>query len=327
MTLLVFSTATWHLRESRLAHEDHAATTTKNLAQTLGEGIALIFDRIDHALLAVSDEVLRQHALGKLDDDMINEFLLRWEKRLPSVSNLVMCDAQGNLTHGAAVKEHGTASIAHRDYFVQARDNPQTGLLISKPVNGRLTGIPQIILVRRINGSDGRFFGLVFAVIHLEQFTKQFAKLNLGFQGLVALRYQDASLIARYPSQEGDQGQPGAIAISPELMAIRANGQQDSTYMTNSPTDNIRRIYTYRAIQDTPLYLIVGMALQDSLSHWYKEVGYALVVIPFLLGLLGLALGKLNNSRRQEELTLADLLASTATRRSVPSLFSKWVAR
>ncbi|CAK0781762.1 two-component system, sensor histidine kinase and response regulator [Gammaproteobacteria bacterium] len=308
--LLVTGLAAWHLWKSRLAHEGYATAATQNLARTLENNIALTFDRIDYALLAVADEVLRQNMIGGVDDVVLNTFLARQEQRLPGINALVLCDAQGNLTHGNAVKKHGTASIAQRDYFIQARSDPQADLLISKPLHGRLTGIPQIVLARRLNHPNGSFFGVVFAAIYLQQFTEQFAKLDLGPHGSVTLRDQDAALIARYPHQEGDQGQPGAIAISPELKVIRDQDKKEATYTTFSPVDNINRIYAYRTIRDTSLYLIVGAAFKDILKNWYTEVGHTILFSTFLLGLLGLALVKLAHSKSQENVSLESLRES-----------------
>ncbi|MBF0154944.1 MAG: PAS domain S-box protein [Magnetococcales bacterium] len=308
VSLLFAGVVTLWLRESRLAQENLAVAATRNLAQALGHGLELTFESIDHALLAVADEVAHQLTHGPLDDDTLNLFLDRQEKRLGGYP-LVLGDAQGQLTHGDMVRKYGTVSIADRDYFLQARSNPQAGFLISKPFKGRLSGMAQIAVARRVNDSEGNFFGVVFSTVQLDQFAERFDKLDLGRHGLVTLRNQDSVIIARFPPLSAQQGQPGSVSISPELTAIRSAGRQEATYMAISPTDGVKRIYTYRIVQGTGMYLIVGTALDDVLEKWHRDLKYVSGLGLLMMGLLGVAMARMFHARRKEETILAQLTA------------------
>ena len=304
VSLSIIGLATLWLHDSRIAHEKLAVATTSNLVQALEHSIVLTFDRIDHALMAVVDEVLRHKALGKLDGISVDGFLDRLEERLGGVSFL-MADAEGTLVYGRIVRQHGAISVSDRDYFIRARDTHQNESVISKPFTGRLTGITQIAVARRIVDPAGQFIGVVFALIPLNQFTEQFSKIDIGSNGLVVLRDNDAALIARYPPLAGDLGRPGSIAISHELKEIRSSGQKEASYKTVSPTDGISRIYSFQVVRGRPLFLIAGIALDDALENWWDGVVFYSWVGTLMLGALGLSVGWLVHIRKKEEYLIA----------------------
>ncbi|MBF0615092.1 MAG: PAS domain S-box protein [Magnetococcales bacterium] len=312
--MLIITAILW-LRNSRSAHEDLAMANIKNFTQTLEYNIALSFERINHALLSVADEVLRQTSIGKLDGAAINAFLERQENRL-GVNSMLLSNSQGHLMHGRLVRENGATSIADRDYFLRARDNSHAGLLISKPLTGRLSGIDQIVVARRIDNHEGNFLGVIFSSISLKQFTDQFSELNLGPNGIVTLRDQDAALIARHPPLTGPKGQPGSVAISAKLKHIRSSGQKEAIYMATSPTDGINRLNAYRTIRETGLFLIVSKSQDDILADWHKDVwhviGFGLVV----LAIITVTARKLILAKEHEENFLQQLSGANAALRN-----------
>src|SRR5574343_1142399 len=89
------------------------------------------------------------------------------------------------------------ASIADRPQFVRLRDDPQAGLVISKPTIGRVSAQRVITLGRRINGPGGRFAGDVHVAVAIDHFIDMFAKLDLGDKGNVGL-WDNTTLLARY---------------------------------------------------------------------------------------------------------------------------------
>ncbi len=294
--VLVVGFAAWHLDESRKSALQNATAANRNLAKTLQYGIAETFARIDYGLLVVADEIHKQYAARKPDDKEIEAFLERQALRVPGLYGFLIADRDGALTHGRGVSGETTASIGQREYFVHARDNPDSELIISEPVLGRLTARPQIVLARRINCADGSFCGLVFAPIHLDQFQERFSNLDVGSRGLIVLRNKNSALLARYPALPGELGKLGSVAISPELKEILAAGLDEASYVAASPTDGIIRSYLYEAFSRTPLYVIVGLALDEYLASWRKEAAYIAALVAIFLVLLGAACWKLHRS-------------------------------
>jgi diguanylate cyclase (GGDEF)-like protein len=297
--ILVVGFAAWHLYDSRQSALQSATATNRNLAKTLQYGIAETFGRIDYGLLVVADEVHKQYAAGKPDDKAIEAFLERQAQRVRGLYGFLIANRDGTLTHGRGVNRGTARSIGEREYFARARDNPDTELLVSEPVLGRLTEKPQIVLARRINCVGGSFCGVVFAPIYLDQFRDRFSNLNVGARGLIVLRDKSSALLARYPALPGDLGEPGSVAISPELKKILAAGRDEASYLANSPTDGIPRIYLYKAFSETPLYVIVGLALDEYLASWRKEATYVAALVALFLVSLGFAFWKVYRSWNQ----------------------------
>jgi diguanylate cyclase (GGDEF)-like protein len=69
-------------------------------------------------------------------------------------------------------------------------------------------------------------------------------------------------------------------------------GQAEASYVADSPTDGITRIYLYKAFSETPLYVIVGLALDEYLASWRKQVTYVAVLTALFLASLGFAFWK-----------------------------------
>src|ERR1700722_17257828 len=64
----------------------------------------------------------------------------------------------------------GGPSMTDRAYFIAQRDGTAAGLFISEPLITRTENRPGIVLSRRIEDDNGKFAGVVTALIDLEQF-------------------------------------------------------------------------------------------------------------------------------------------------------------
>jgi hypothetical protein len=99
--------------------------------------------------------------------------------RLPELASIRAADAQANVTHGAGLDAMKPANIADREYFTRLRDSPDSGLVISEPLIGRISGKPVMAAVRRVNAPDGSFAGAIYGTIPLDLFTRLFATVDL----------------------------------------------------------------------------------------------------------------------------------------------------
>ncbi|MFO1262665.1 MAG: EAL domain-containing protein [Rhodoferax sp.] len=291
----------WNLYQSRQDDLRNANTTLRNLAHTLEFGVTAAFERSDQALLVAVDEVRRWQADPRRDDHELDALLERQLQRVRGLQALIVTDQEGRLRYGTGVDRNGSASVADRPYFQKARDNPSSGLLISEPVRGKLTGRPQLVLARRLPCADGSFCGLVFTPLYLDQFDQLFAGLEVGSGGLITVRNEKSALLARYPAIEGPRGQPGSVAASPELQRIRATGASEMAYVSKSPVDGINRLLFYRRSPEIPVYVLVGRSLDDALAGWHTEAITTLSIIGLLMLLLGGALWKFHRVWQQEQ--------------------------
>lgn len=291
----------WNLFQSRQDDVRNANTALRNLAHTLEFGVTAAFERADQVLLVTVDEVQRWIADPQHDDQTLDTLLARQLQHNRSVQALFVTDKEGYLRAGVGVDRSKPTSIAERPYFAQLRDNPTVGLVISEPVRGKLTGRSQLVLARRILCGDGGFCGIVFVPLYLDQFDQRFADLDIGKGGIVTIRSNQSALLARHPAIEGPQGQPGSVAVSPELRSIRAAAKSEAHYVADSPVDGIRRLLYYRQFPEVPVYVLVGRSLDDVLAGWRTEAITTATIVGLLMLLLGGALWKFHRIWQQEQ--------------------------
>jgi PAS domain S-box-containing protein len=252
---------------------NRAAVVTQNITQILEEELAGTISKVDLAIQSVTDEVERQLKSGGIQKSELNDFIIREHCRLPELLAFRATDMKGDAIYGPKAQPVKTTSLAHRDYFSYLRDNPNAGLVISKPLTGGISGERMIVLSRRINHPDGGFAGLVYAGVPIDYLTKTFSKVNIGTNGVITLRDSDFDIIARYPKHKTDGRNTQENAISAQLHAILKTGKSSETYMATSKVDSIERTFSLRTVSlSKPYYLIVGVATSDYLAPWRKEM-------------------------------------------------------
>jgi len=302
----------WHsLQQSREGYEERARIAADNVSQLSAQNIAGVIARVDLGLLATVDEIEHQAAHGGVADDAINRFIARQHRRMPELDSLRFADERGIIRYGVGVAGHANIGVADRDYFVRLRDDAQVGLVISKPVLGRVSGQWGIVIGRRCNKPDGSFSGVAYAVIFLSQFRDMFAGVALGPRDGITLRDPDLAMVARFPELTGPNQGVGNKTVSAEF---RENIQRDpnhGTYVAHTGIDGILRLVSYRRTSAYPGYIIVSFAVDDYLREWRKEATkLALMAAMFCLTTLAGGLLLWKSWRRQEQdTTMLGILA------------------
>ena len=262
--------------QSRFQYEERAAITTQNLSQVLEEYIKGIIDKTDVSLLSVVDESEKQLKIGKINRQTINACIKRQLGRLPELEGLIMTDANGNTVYGTV--ELPGINVSDRDYFVYLRNSSNNELYITKPLFGRIAKKWVIDFIRRYNHPDGSFAGVVFCNLSLEKFAATFSRVNIGSHGAIIMFDSDLGTIVRCPDSP-----IGKKLTSTEIRELFARNQTSATYRTRSTIDEVERIHSYRKISGYPLYIMVGLAKEDYLTQWRKEIAKILVLVAILV--------------------------------------------
>lgn len=256
--------------QSKRKYEMQTATSTQNIAILLDQQIKDEINSIDLALHAVKHEAEEQIKRGKIDKQVLNEYIIKQHSYLPSLQGIRILDAHGDAKYGTGGITPGiTVNLAFRDYFIAQRDNPERGLFISKPVLGLVAKTWIINFSRRLNHPDGSFAGIVYASLTLDHYAKLFSSLKISANSSITLRDDEMALIVRYPVLENTLG---SQKVSDELAAIVKAGTRFATYKARAGIDGVRKTITYRKIADYPLGIIVAQAEDDYLADWRKEI-------------------------------------------------------
>ena len=301
------------LSQGLVKERNQAEVTTDNLSKVLEESIVGLIGGIDLTLLSVRDEVERQEAAGGIDAKAIEAVLARQDARIPGALGLRVVDAQGVIRHAVTGVVVSQASIADRPQFIRMRDDPQAGLVISKPVFGRAAQKWMVTLSRRLDNPDGTFAGDVHVAVTLDYFTKSFAALQLGPQGAVSLWDDSPTILARYSAAGGFLNQAGSITPSRRLLDLITSKAASSPYLATSGADGVARSFAFRRVGDYPLYLTVGLAEDDFLADWRRDAGRMIgLTVLFVLATVLAARILLRGWRHRLEYTAALESAKTA---------------
>jgi len=279
INLFVIGLAGWALQESWRQYEERAATTTQNLALVLGRYIFDAIDKIDVTLVALADETERQLANGAIDAKWLNMRIARQKDRLLELDSLRIADEKGDIVYGTGPISGKLANVAGRDYFIRLRDDPKAGLVISKPVIGAISKQWVIMLARRLNKPDGSFAGTVYGVIALDHFGSVFSTLNVGKNGSIALCDSDMRVVVRVPGTLRPESYVGKKLESYELDKILRARRDTGTFQDVSPLDHLKRIYSFRKLEEHALYIFVGRESADYLAPWKSEAADLLGVV------------------------------------------------
>ncbi len=279
----------YHTRRQLL---QQAGTTSQALAGILQETIGAVMQKTDMTLLHVGDEVVHQSATGGRRLEELGHFVERQFRLIPELDSLRIADQDGLVTLGSGHLPTVSVSIADRDYFIYLRDHADAGMVISKPLVGKISKKLVISCARRITLGDGTFGGVVYAVLPLRQFNDLFKAVPVGSRGAISLRSDDLTLIARYSATDNEKNAVSTgSAEAPEawLELVRQGKSQVGSYTATSVADGVNRIHYYKRISAYPLYVNVGIAVDDVLSEARQEVfalAGAFAVFLFMAGVL-----------------------------------------
>lgn len=281
-----------------------AEQSSRSTARILGQSVTNTMEKIDYALQVMAEEVLQQQQTGGSSLKLL-QFVERQHRQIPELEDLMMTDARGTVLMGSGHQLSRPVSLADRDYFSYLRDNPDAGLVLSKRIVSKISGKWVISCARRINLSGKRFGGVVFGVLPLQQFYDLFSQASLGKNGTVALRSADMNLILRYAAQKDAEMTQNisSLRISPEWQQKLAQGHTVSgNYVAESATDGVKRNFSYILLQPYPLYLNVGLAADDYMQHWRKDLFVTILALAACwVGVL-LLIRQMYHYKRQTEL-------------------------
>lgn len=314
LNLVVIGLAAFVIHEDQHEHERRAQTNVQNLSQLLANDLDDVFSRSDLVLLTVVDEIEKQFAKGALQPAQFAVFLKQQRSHLPEIITLRVTDENGLIRFGEGIPAGSPVDISDREHFILQRGNRKAGLVIATPVMTRISGKWAIPISRRINHPDGKFAGIVAITIPVAHFVNQFAKLDLGTHGLIAMRSTWNVLLARYPELK-DSTAIGQLAISSQLRELLKSNPASVSYIATSPTDQIERIYAYQKLSNYPLYVVAGLATKDVMEEWKRDTAQTIALV-VLFSVMTMLLGRLLVRSWDRQLAASETLRENEQRLS-----------
>ncbi|MDP2751447.1 MAG: ATP-binding protein [Rhodocyclaceae bacterium] len=325
VTLALAGHSLWQSRE--YLHKE-AATRAEHLLNITERYTYATIHETDLALQIAAEEY--RHAVSyKQSKQSLDKFYTAYldtlRKRMPDLVNFRAADATGLIRYGNDVDPTKPVNIADREHFKTARDSNQ--LTITTPIFSRI-GLQQWVLPidRRLVTADGNFGGVVYAHISVQHFNDLFSSLQPGPNGTILLFDASTSINIRYPEPKGPGSAIGLKIGSPQFKALWQQGHKSATYQARSTTDGIWRTYSYRQVGDYPLYLMVGVAEEDTLAPWNIQAAVTAAFLIVFILLVAVLSRSLRRSLQHQRLAYDALLDAKIAAESASHAKSRFLA-
>ncbi|MEY4750127.1 MAG: hypothetical protein RIQ60_2341 [Pseudomonadota bacterium] len=289
LVALIASVLAITLHHEQQRYRERAMTASRNLTALLQQRLDGVFDMTVHTLRDIASTYRTLQTTGNFDAQRFQRVLEQQLDLTVDLTSLRATDAQGLVRYGRGVDPSARVDLSDRDFFIAARDQPTDRTVVTGPVFARISKEWVMVLAHPLHGADGKFAGVVYANFSIDTFAKAIAPLDIGPNGAVAVRTDDLRLIARRPSTNQVVGSP---VISPEFRkAIEARPQRGEFISTN-PVDGVQRTNAYSRLSGYPIYVSVGLSVQDNLDDWRHDASIVLALGGFtILAVLGAAWG------------------------------------
>ena len=288
--------------------DQHAATIAAehvNL-QNLSQAVADQTDRIFASLERAEDRLLDHMIMG--DDPAEDRGRNGGTKQLHVLMRdiitgmaeayaLVVANENGDVVSFSNSFPAPSANLRDRAYFRKALAHPELKSFISETIVSRLTTKPTFFVVRRLNGPNSAFAGVLLGAVRVEFLEQVFSANKLPEGGSVSLLRSDGSMLARYP----------AVAVDAEQVAAAGP--------VRAPC-NARRaecLTSTSLLPGHPLKVVVSVPLKAVMVTWRAEAQWICSLV--VLGCVAaMAIGFLATRRFHDRQHLAAAASAFALR-------------
>jgi len=312
-SLAVLALAGAFLVRSRAQYLARSEANARNLSLMLGENLADSYEKIDLQVCAIKAEIERQLEVGGLDVKRLEEGIRRSRVGVPALEGLRVMDSSGEFVYGTDFDPRAHVSIADRDYFIRLRSDAKAGMVIARPLFGRITKTWLIVISRRIDQPDGSFGGIVSGTLPVDHLARLFSVLDLGRDGAISLRGLDQRVWVRQSRENGWEIPDGLSVVFPELTEGLLAGRDRGLFVAASPMDHLTRTYAFSRLRGADQLILVGLGRGEALSNWYWELLLTGVAAVICLALI-LAYGRLARGAWFRQAATTQALAEEKTR-------------
>ena len=184
-----------------------------NLANALAEQTAWSLQAAD--LLLRDTARWYSNDIREIPPERLDEVLATRTAGVRQVRLITIVDAQGIQRHRSRGSSPPHLDVSDRSYFIAQRDRTVTGVFMSEPLTTRSENRPGFVLSRRLDDDQGRFAGVVTAIVDLEDLKQFYGAVNLRGGSAIHLLREDGTLLVRNPPT------PEAVGRKfPELAAV-----------------------------------------------------------------------------------------------------------
>ena len=310
----------WDLRKREL---QHSRLETVSLAEMFIEQTKQNFDNADLILKGVQERLQtpygRQFALNSLPTHLL---LGARVSGMRQIASLFIVDATGRVVNSSR-ESVPQFLVADRAYYKAFASGKLDTLFVGSPVRSRTDGKWTLHLARRLNGSDGKFLGVLVAAVDIAKLEQSYNNMKLDFMRPLSIYLLDGTLVASLPRRENMIG-----THAPELGNESLPAEAGNVHMVSRARGDGGRLgFALGRVTQYPMLVSVTNDEDETLASWRETA------IPIALGaalvcfLIAIAAGILvEELRREVALSVSLHEANARYHRTVDSVMDAIVA-
>jgi diguanylate cyclase (GGDEF)-like protein len=267
----------WHGRQSAL--EEHRrgmesmgvvlAEQTSRFVQVIDLIVQAEQSRVAGLNLATPAEFQSQLATSE-----VHLHLFEILKNVPQADAIGLVDADGVVVNGSRTWPAASIDLSDRDYYSYFKEHNDPGLFVGSLAKSHGTGTLSLFFARRINGPDGKFRGLVVALVDIRSLSAFYRAAGEHVKQAVTLLRRDGTMLIRYPDPETAIG----VKLPPSSPWYDRLAESGGSYFTSGNLDGIPALVTVHPVTDYPLVVDVVMHETDIFARWRTETWYTAIV-------------------------------------------------
>ncbi len=265
-----------------------------NIARVFAEYISRVINGTDSQLV-----VLRELYQANPEINELAYWVGNAKFKNDLAAQFALADAQGHALFSSIGPIASTVDISDRAYFRVHREATEDDLHISVPVIGRVSGKLTINLTRRVAAPDGSFGGVIIASLDVAKSQKFFSSIDIGADGAISLIGVDRVIRIRSARDAAADAFVGKTLESPELFEHYKKATAGKYWNSMPQFGGIRRLISYRALDNLPLIAVVAQAESDILQKAAAETRqyYRITFILTAFVLLVMAFGAVRQQK------------------------------
>lgn len=297
---------------------ERAYLSTQHQSETFAEHAARSFQAVDLILLRVTEQLERDIAGTPRTSGQVQQYLQNLVDTAPQIRGLVVAGADGVETAANDGGGVGTVNVSDRDYFKAHQADPKLGLLVDKPLRGRVTGRWFLSISRRFNNPDGTFAGVVVAVVSQDYFN-QFYQTAEDTKHLSTALVNADGLVFSFSSGFAPKGADvsGMSLVKEPLFAALKDATSDKAFQGKVFSTDEDRIISYTRVKSFPVIIVSTIphtrALAEIQGHMITILTVFALTSVLLIGMFIVTIqhirerekieGKLNHMAHHDQLT------------------------
>ena len=187
---------------------------------------------------------------------------------LQQADAIMVVDADGRLVNSTRSWPPPPVPITDRPYFKAVRESADTAPVLSVPLHSRATGLPIVVLARRISAPDGSFLGLLGVPLRLRYLQDSFAALDLPAGMAVTVLRSDGTVLTDAPGVR--QLQTHVMPKSSAWYSAVAAGGGD--YWSPGWLDGEPRRVSAHLVTGFPVVIDVSITRSAIYRNWRRQV-------------------------------------------------------